>query len=304
VLGFTGNKSIEVVEYLPRDITSSDPISSLSYHFTVDVRCRTKDNHHFLVEMQNDFRDDYHLKSLIEHSRMLGKLDIDQTISDQQVRSEKNRKDFKRFWKGIEGLYTVVITNKGFPLERRKRNYSEETLMEPYLVNCYELRHTQRLDRHYGDTPNQLVLLMLDNLKGIPGTFSSEIDRWAYLFKDAGLKSGVKKISETKEISDPDAIAGDNKAIKAFIERVKEENLPAEVRERYIRSLDYYNHSILDIEHKAETRGQEKGKEQEKIETAKRLINTGIDTSLIVEATKLSKEAIEKIRHEMNRSIK
>ena len=54
-LNFTGENAIEDITYLPRDITASDPLSSFAYHFTVDIRCRTKNNHHFLIEMQNDF---------------------------------------------------------------------------------------------------------------------------------------------------------------------------------------------------------------------------------------------------------
>ena len=78
-LDFKGEREIQTVEHIRKDMPTADPSSPLGYHFTVDVRCRTKDGHHFLVEMQNDFRDDYHLKALIEHSRMLGRLDTDQT---------------------------------------------------------------------------------------------------------------------------------------------------------------------------------------------------------------------------------
>ena len=131
--------------------------------------------------MQNDFRDDYHLKSLIEHSRMLSRLDTDQKTEDQSKRAEKGKKYEDWFWKGIQGIYAVVITNKAFPLTRMKSSYPTETIMEPLLVNPYELRHIKQLDRHYGDVPNQIVLLMLDNLKKSVSELSSSIERWAYL---------------------------------------------------------------------------------------------------------------------------
>lgn len=198
VLGFEGGKAIQSIEYLKRDMPAADPTSSLGYHFTVDVRCRTMEGQHFLVEMQNDFRDDYHLKSLIEHSRMLSRLDIDQTIEDQDQRAEQSKKDANRFWKSIQGVYTVVITNKGFSLTRMKDSYPTESVMEPLLVNPYELRHVQQLDRHYGDVPNQIVLLMLDNLKKPVSVSSSLIERWAYLFKDSSMRSGVKKNTRNK----------------------------------------------------------------------------------------------------------
>lgn len=299
ILDFKGEGAIEEIEYLPRDMTSSDPLSFLVNHFTVDVRCRTKVNHHFVVEIQNDFRDDYHLKSLIEHSRMLSRLDTDQTIGDLTLRSEKNKNDIRKFWKGIQGLYTIVLTNKSFPNGKMKKNYPEESVMEPFLVNSYELRHTEQLDRRYGDVPNQLVLLMLDNLKGTPDENSSAVERWAYLFKDPSLRSGVKKISETKKIEDPEIISGGNKAIEAFIERVKTENLPQEVRERYIRAVKYYNDTIMDIEDKAEARGLEKGIEKGKLETVRAMIAERFDDETISKIAKLPKSKIEEIRKEL-----
>jgi predicted transposase/invertase (TIGR01784 family) len=259
VLSFTGENAIEEITYLPKDLAASDPLSSFAYHFTVDIRCRTKNNHHFLIEMQNDFWDDYHLKCLVEHSRMLSRLDTDQSLEDQALRIEKNKGDTNKFWKNIEGLYTIVITNKAFSSDRMKSSYPGEAMMEPFLVNNYELRHTEQLERRYGDTPNQIVLLMLDNLNKKAEELSSSLERWAYLFKDPSLKSGVSKISETKEISDPDLVSGGNKSIRAFIDRVNIEHLPQEVRERYIRSLVYFNDTILDITIKSREEGEQVG---------------------------------------------
>lgn len=258
VLGFEGNREIENIEYFRRDMPSADPMSSLGYHFTVDVRCRTKEGQHFLVEMQNDFRDDYHLKSLIEHARMLSRLDNDQTLEEQEKRVENNKKDRNKFWQGIQGLYAVVITNKAFPFSRMKKSYPDEAVMEPMLVNPYELRHIKQLDRHYGDVPNQIVLLMLDNLKKKVTELSLPIERWAYLLKDSSLRSGVKKITEIKEIEDPEIIAGSDPSIREFIERVDVKHLPQEVRDRYMRAITYYNYSIIDIEEKAGISGQRK----------------------------------------------
>ena len=272
VLSFTGENAIEEITYLPKDLAASDPLSSFAYHFTVDIRCRTKNNHHFLIEMQNDFRDDYHLKSLVEHSRMLSRLDTDQSLEEQALRVEKNKGDVSKFWKNVEGLYTIVITNKAFSSDRMKSSYPGEAMMEPFLVNNYELRHTEQLERRYGDTPNQIVLLMLDNLNKKAEELSSSLERWAYLFKDPSLKSGVRKISETKEISDPDLVSGGNKSIRAFIDRVNIEHLPQEVRERYIRSLVYFNDTILDISMKSREEGEQIGiaKSEQKLLEEKR----------------------------------
>jgi hypothetical protein len=61
-LDFEGDQRIDSMEYLPQELPSSDPNSLGSYRFTVDVSCRSKDGRHFLIEIQNDFRGDYHLK--------------------------------------------------------------------------------------------------------------------------------------------------------------------------------------------------------------------------------------------------
>ena len=125
-LDLKGETEIQQVEHIKKDMPTADPPSLSGYHFTVHVRCRTKDGHHFLVEMQNDFRDDYHMKALAEHSRMVSLLDTDQTKEDKNKRAAKNKQDAKRFWKGIQGIYTIVITNKGFDSESMKLAYPAE----------------------------------------------------------------------------------------------------------------------------------------------------------------------------------
>lgn len=299
VLELKDGQTIEDIQYLPKGMPSADPSSPLGYHFTVDVRCRTREGRHFLVEMQNDFRDDYHLKSLVEHARMVSRLDVDQTSEDQVKQSETNKNNARKFWKGVQGLYAIVITNKAFPLVRMKEYYAAEPVMEPLLINPYELRHTKQLDRHYGDVPSQIVLLMLDNLKKSVGELSTPIERWAYLFKDPALRTGVKRIPEVKEILDPEVIAGPDKAITAFIERVKVENLPWEVRDQYLRAISYYNTTIVDIEEKAEERGLQRGlKEGEKAkarDVARILKEQKADSKLIVLSTGLTEEEIRNL---------
>ena len=304
VLSLKGEKSIKTVEFLQRDMPSSNPLSSLGYAFTVDVRCRTRDGRNFLVEMQNDFRDDYHLKSLIEHSRMLGRLDVEDTQEDLYLREKSNKNDKFKFWKSVEGLYSVVVTNKSFPLTRMKKVYQNESLMEPDLVNPYELRHVHHLERHYGDIPHQIVLLMLDHLKTETAEkMTSPIEGWAYVFRDSSLSSGVRKISETKQINRPDLLAKLDPAIQDFIDRLNVEHLPGEVRERYHSAVKYYNDSIVDIEMRATARGEsmgiEKGREEGKNiqarETVLKMNKMTIEIDIISEATNLTREAVEKI---------
>jgi hypothetical protein len=297
-LDLKGEKEIQNVEHIKKNMPTADPSSPLGYHFTVDVRCRTKEGHHFLVEMQNDFRDDYHLKALIEHSRMLSLLDTDQTMEDKDKRAEKNKKDATHFWKGIQGIYTIVITNKVFDSKRMKLAYPSEKTMEPLLVNPYELRHTEQLERRYGDVPNRIVLLMLNHLNKPASELKTPIEDWAYVFKDRALRSGVEKIPETKELEDIELIANRNPGIREFIERIDVKNLPHEVRDRYMRAIHYYNTTIVDIEEKAVEKGFEKGKKETSVKIAHELKKLQIPTDQIVKATGLSAAEIDDIKAE------
>ena len=299
-LDFKGEREIQTVEHIKRDMPTADPASPLGYHFTVDVRCGTKDGHHFVVEMQNDFRDDYHLKALIEHSRMLARLDTDQTEDDKEKRKLKNKDDATNFWKGIQGVYTLVITNKAFAQKRMKLSHPDETLMEPLLLNPYELRHTELLDRHFGDKPHRIILLMLDHLKKTAAELSSPIEDWAYVFKDTALKSGVKAIPETKEIEDIELVANRNPGIREFIERIDVNNLPAEVRDRYLRDIHYYNTTIVDIEEKGIEKGIEIGKKEGLLQAAFAMKSFGIPDDQIAEKLGLNQQEMESLKMPVN----
>ncbi len=287
-LDFEGDHCIDSIEHLSQELPSSDPSSDFSYRFTVVVRCRSKNGRHFLIEMQNDFRDDYHLKCLVENCRMIGRLDTAQTLEEQSQRSKQNSNDKLKFWKGIQGLYTIVITNKSFPISRCKNQYPDEALMEPFLVNTYELRHIKQLERRFGDIPNQLILLMMDRLEKEAADLTSSIERWAYVFKDKSMRSGSTKMQETKTIEEPAVIAGDDVAILAFLDRLDIKKVPHSVRERYIREIRYFNESIMDI--------REQGREQGYFEglrvVAGNLLKSGMSVTSIISLTGLTEDQV------------
>ena len=288
VLEFGGAHAIDDITYLPQNLPPENPYEKPSYQFTVDVRCRTKSGRHFLIEMQNDFRSDYHLKALIEHSRMLSRLGIDEIPSDRSKRTANNVNDKKKFWKGVEGLYTIIVSNKGFPSSTFKTHYSGETVAEPFVVNPYELRHVKQLDRHVGDVPIQVVFFMLDKLKlPHPGQVLTPVERWAQVFRDPALKSGVARIPTTKKIKDVEALAGDVKSIRAFIHRLNVTNLPIHVKESYDRSIKYNNGAILDI--------QEKASQKALKSVAEKMLIDGSSVSQIVKITGLSHQFVESL---------
>lgn len=89
--------------------------------------------------------------------------------------------------------------------------------------------------------------------------------------------------------------------IDRFIERIKVENIPNDVRERYESAIRYYNGSILGIEEKVEENGIEVGKEigkdMEKRErdTTKRMLLNKMLIEMIQGFPGLSQQDIEQI---------
>ncbi len=323
VLGLQGDDRIEEVTHLDKDFPSEDPLSEFAYHFTVDLFCKSKRGDHILIEMQNDFRDDYHLKALIEHSRMISRLDLEQAVEGQELCMDGNLNDKRKFWKDIKGIYSLVITNKEFSPQKMKEYYPNEPLMEPNLVNIYELRHVDQLDRHYENVPNKLALLMLAQLHDKPYEEMTPVERWAYAFNDENLRSGVKKINELKKIEDPEKLAKGDPALLEFLERIESQNLPTRVVDRFQKFVRDFNLSMADIRHKlleagkeegialgkeegialgkeegiaiGEERGLEKGKLEEKREFARKMKKRGRPMEEIMEDTGLSQEEIESL---------
>ena len=304
VLQFDGAQAIEEISYLSRTMPPVDPQSNAGYFFTVDVRCRAKSGRHFLIEMQNDFRSDYHVKALLEHSRMLSRLDTDQITGDRYKRTAKNGADRNKFLTGVEGSYTIIMTNKSFPSPKLKSNYSGETVMEPFLVNPHELRHVKQLDRHLGDIPIQVVFLMLSNLSPMrTGQVLTPVERWAHVFRDPALRSVVTKIPTTKKIKDVDALAGDAKSIRAFIDRLNVTKLPLHVKERYELAVNYHNGALADIVEKATEKGLKLGLEKSLKYVAQRMLIEGQAISEIVDLTGLSFQFVESLISPKSQSI-
>lgn len=214
---------------------------------------------------------------------LIKKRTISSVEDDQSIRTRQEKKEASSFWKGIEGFYTLVITNKEFKESTMKLGYPGEETMEPALVNVYELRHTKNLDRHYGEVPNQIVLLILGRLVKPVAELQTSIEKWAYVFRDHGMRSGTAKLSTTKYIEDFNLVIENDPAIREFIERIDVNNLPNSVRERYLSDLEKYNSYMNYLEDTVEARGEAKGK-VEAIATFKML---GIDEEIIAKASKI-----------------
>jgi len=261
LLGLEGSNAITSVENLSRELPSEDTLPRAGYAFTVDLRCSSSDGRHFLVEIQNDFRPHYHIKALVEHSRMISMLDLLRLKRlAQGTNSTASDNHTKEFWRKIEGVYTIVVTNKVPSHATMKNIYPKEPVMEPCLLNRYELRHTIDLNRHFGDKPSQIILFTVNNLKNLPAAeLLTPVEQWAYVFQDSMLKSGSAKIPETKTIEGVDHLISKNPGIKAFLDRISVGAVPSDVYVQYMREISYYNEGVLGIHEAALETGKEEG---------------------------------------------
>jgi predicted transposase/invertase (TIGR01784 family) len=227
---------------------------------------------------------------------MIGRIDLDQHEATNNTDSGSPKVSSTKYWRDIAGIYSIVLTNKAFGDTRKKKTYADEPVMEPDLLNTYELRNVHHLERHFGEIPNQLTLLMLANLEDKPISARSHLERWASLFQEKALRHGARKIPETKAIEDPEELAAGDAAMKEFIESLDVRHLPQAVREQYIRNLRYYNDSWADIEEKATARGEARGEKAAKVEIARGMLKDKMSTTTIAKYTGLTADEIRAIK--------
>jgi hypothetical protein len=171
----------------------------------------------------------------MEYSRVIGNIGIELTGSGvASVTTEA--------WRKLKGVHTIILTNK--PLtKRRKEYYRDEPVMEPELVNVYELRHEKHIERHYGDMPTKLVLVMLANLSELDVNKMTAAERWALVFKDDKATKGNVKLPPTKTIDDvalKQADAEDTCGVTEFVERIDEYKMSD--ADRAAMQRDYHNY--------------------------------------------------------------
>ncbi|RZI45457.1 Rpn family recombination-promoting nuclease/putative transposase [Candidatus Finniella inopinata] len=112
-----------------------------------------------------------------------------------------------------------------------------------------------------------------------------EIDEWLYMMKHSDVKSDFK-----------------SPYMKKVQERLAVLKMSDEERGEYYQYLKEAVHSqdvLTAAEEKGEIRGIEKGKEEAKLEIAKNLLASGMDTNTVASITKLTKKDVEGLESEM-----
>ena len=154
----------------------------------------------------------------------------------------------------------------------------EKTEKEKYVDMGFEEEQeelTDKIEVHY--------IELKKFLKKNPG-ISNKLEQWLWLI--LGEEEKVKMASkENKKIE---------KVVKDLDEMSADENERLEAYKRKLAVWDY-NVSIAEATERGKLEGVEEGKEEEKLEIAKKLKQKGMDTKAIMEVTGLTKEKIEKL---------
>lgn len=227
VLGLHGKNEMASVEYLSRELPPGKTVPRAGHSFAFDLKCRSIGGGYFLVRMQSDFRSNYAEITTLDLFRL------------KQNLSEEYNATRRHFGGKIEGSYVITVKNKASKVEPG---------WEPLLVNRYEFRHTEQLDRHFGDICCQIVLFEVNNLnKKSANELVSPVEQWAYVFRDSKLSSRMAQLSETKTIDEIDCLIDKNPGIKEFVSRIAVDAVPMEVAKLHSWEINDFNQHIKNM---------------------------------------------------------
>lgn len=252
ILNLDGESAITELSYVDQELQSR---SLYGRDFRVDVLCRTKKEEWFLLEMQNDYREDYPDKALVEFCRLMGNVDAiqyqDCTRSEDHAGaaaaappSRKRPRMDQDFWKSVKSLITLVISNKEFPADKTKERFPDQSLMEPGIVNTYTMRHTEQPERCLGSVDARIVLVMLANFKKGADALESNMDRWLFALKDEGLKTGRQAMETYKHIDSLTTVEGDSQPLKRFYQLLDKTGIEGDRLREYEESIRLVNSAM------------------------------------------------------------
>jgi hypothetical protein len=291
ILDLKGAEAVRNVTYIDPYLPSLDP---LGRHFTVDVICSTEKGK-FLLEMQNNFREDYPDKAFIELCRLVSNWDRD--IVRQKLACADDRKALRAgekhdgtgdFWKSINRAIVLVVSNREFKPGARKSSHATTSQMEPEVINNYRMTHIEHPNRYLGDIDARVVLLMLGNFKTKEKDLKSEKDRWLYLFKDESLRYGVSKIPTFKNVQSLQTVADSDKDLQDFYKTLDKKNISDSDLSTYERDIETVNQVLEEREAEGGAAALEK--------VARNMIKAGKQAKEIEEMTGLSEEQIKRLK--------
>lgn len=295
------NNEIMNVSFLDKELPSH---SQFGRDFIVDILCETRTGRRFLVEMQNDFRGDYATKAFTEFCRLIAHWDaevIHQEVTDlarKHARANEKYKGVKKFWKDIKTAIVLVITNKRFPVIRKRLMFPTCSVMEPEVINTYRMMHETKSGRTLGDLDARVVLVMLANFRKDENDLKSPLDQWLYAFKDETLSSGVSRIPSYKHINDISLVGGkSNPGLAAFYRVLNKENVHnAGDLETFEKNIAEVNRSLQALEEKKLSEGEIKGEIKGRNNIAITMLEQNFPDEIILKVCKLNQDELQAIK--------
>ena len=181
-----------------------------------------------------------------------------------QEQAQKGQWDYQ-----LKAVYTVCILNFSFPDPSGQERY---------------LREVQLLDKHTHEVffdKLTFIYLEMPRFKKSEQELVTHFDKWLYVLKHLHKLQGIPpKLRE--------------KIFEKLFSQAEIAKLNSQEMRTYDESLKTYwdNYSVLQT---AKHEGREQGREEERIEFARRLKQKGVDLSIIVETSGLTEEQIKNL---------
>ncbi len=251
-----------------------------------DIYCTDKNGNHIIVELQkaqqNYFKDRmvYYSSFLIQEQGVKGLYyDEERSGKDEDGNDKKRNWDYK-----LKAVYCVGILD--FKLSP-KTEKEEEIIKDDYL---HIVKLKDQNDKLFYDKLTY-VFVEMPKFKKKENELKTYLDKWFYFLNN------LDSLTQIPEIFNDDEII-----VNAF-KKAKYINLSPKEKEKYFNSLKAYRDifSIIETaEQKSFEKGEEKGKIEEKIETAKKMIKDNFDIKMIQKYTELPIEKLLEIKKSLD----
>ena len=238
-----------------------------------DVYCTDQNNHHFIIEMQSVNESNFVERSQYYMARALA----------NQLKPKQNY---------VELIPVIFLGIVDYDLSKIHKNKSESDFRKSSLIALEEFidqssdvaSHYSLINRKTGKILSvplmELHFIELPKFNKSIEECRTDEDKWLYFMKNA---------EECKEI--PQEMQDSDKFIEAF-EVLNQKNWKSEEFEKYVKDLD-----AIGREDRIAENNFFYGKLEEKEAVAKNLLKMGLSIEMIVQATGLSIQQIQKIQN-------
>ena len=250
MLGFEGTNAITRVEFLSNDPSSGSILNRQDNPDSFDLTCFSCDGKPYFVRLYNKFWSHDNTEAVTERFRMASLMESIQSkrgFEENLSTEHAGRHVFRE----TEGAYSIIITNKLSKGNAMKKNYPQELVEEPHLVNHYEIRHAVQPNLRFPTKHYQTLIIFALNklMKFSTAELVSPAEEWAYVFQDSMSISGISKTADhpqTRVLEGMDCVMERNPSIKAFIDRISVDTVPSDVLNKYLQDMSRINADVVD----------------------------------------------------------